>query len=314
MEKLERELAALRSRAETLHSRHTAAEAAFVDAEAKLQNHLLTADLDGDEKARTKLEAAVAACALTRDNFVKAIAAQQAKIAEAEAKIAAARAVIERNSAADKLARDLDEFEAALPDYLRAARRIANAADAVGHFHFESAELAAFTRNGQAQIEVAAAFALQELRVMVNAIRDGAAPIPPKKPAPASVAAPEPAPETRSLFCLRSIKWKNADGRLFNAMQYTDVELPLLLADKALRCGACVPITDERRKTLRDAHGGRHANPNAFDIVDLDNIEEHSGARYVGPGSNDPTLRAANFTPIDRSADARAIKISVPRL
>jgi hypothetical protein len=101
MEKLQTELAALRSRAETLHSRHSAAEAAFVDAEAKLQHHLLEADLDADEKVRAKLEAAVAACALTRDNFAKAITAQQAKIAEAEAKIAGERAVIEHNAAAD---------------------------------------------------------------------------------------------------------------------------------------------------------------------------------------------------------------------
>ena len=101
MEKLEHELAALRVRADTLHGRHTAAEAAFVHAEANLQQHLLEADLDGDEKVRTKLEAAVASCALTRDNFAKAIAAQQAKIAEAEAKIAGERAVIEHNAAAD---------------------------------------------------------------------------------------------------------------------------------------------------------------------------------------------------------------------
>jgi hypothetical protein len=41
---------------------------------------LLEADLDGDEKVRTKLETTVADCALTRDNFAKAIIAQEAKI------------------------------------------------------------------------------------------------------------------------------------------------------------------------------------------------------------------------------------------
>ena len=67
----------MRARAETLHKRHVAREAAFVDAEAKLQNHLLEADLDADEKVRTKLEAAVASCALTRDNFAEAISTQK---------------------------------------------------------------------------------------------------------------------------------------------------------------------------------------------------------------------------------------------
>jgi hypothetical protein len=40
-----------------LGSRHAAAEAAFVDAKAKLQRHLLEADLDADEKVGVKLEA-----------------------------------------------------------------------------------------------------------------------------------------------------------------------------------------------------------------------------------------------------------------
>jgi hypothetical protein len=38
-----------------LRSRYSAAEAAFVDADAKLQHHLLEADLDADEKGRLAL-------------------------------------------------------------------------------------------------------------------------------------------------------------------------------------------------------------------------------------------------------------------
>ena len=194
MEKLEHELAALRARAVTLHSRHLAAEAASVDAEAKLQTHLLEADLDGDEKVRTKLETTVAACALTRDNFAKAIAAQQAKIVEVEAQIAAQCAAIERNAAADKLARDLDEIDKALPAYQTAARQLADAVEAVAHLHFEANELGAVARNWAAQIDVAGALALQELRGMVNAIRNGAMTIPAKPvAAPVMQVAPSPA-------------------------------------------------------------------------------------------------------------------------
>ena len=152
MEKLETELAALRGRAETLHSRHAAADAAFVDAEAKLQQHLLEADLDGDEKDRAKLEAAVASCALTRDNFAKAVSAQQAKVVEAETKVAAERAAVERNAAAEKkLARDLDAIEKALPIYLNAARQLADAVERVAHFHYEANELGGVARNWAAQ-------------------------------------------------------------------------------------------------------------------------------------------------------------------
>ena len=164
VEKLETELAALRARAKTLGSRHAAADAALVDAKAKLQVHLLEADLDGDEKARTKLEAAVAACALTRDGLADALAEVQTRIAGAEKAIEAERSAVQRNAAADALSRELDEIEKALPGYLAASRRFADAIEAVGHWHFDSSQIGTFARNTQAQIEIAAAFAVEELR------------------------------------------------------------------------------------------------------------------------------------------------------
>jgi hypothetical protein len=199
MEKLETELAGLRARAETLSTRHKAADAASVDAKARLQRHLLEAALDADEKARAKLEAAVAACALTRDGYADALAELQAQIADMEQKITAERAAMERNQAAETLALDLDEIERALPDYLAAARRFADALEAV-HFHFEATQIGRFVRDGQSQVDVAAAFATQELRAMVTAIREGTAPIPAPKPSVKPVAAIEPAPPTEPAF------------------------------------------------------------------------------------------------------------------
>lgn len=82
MDKLEAELASLRARAETLNSRHAAADAEFLDAKSKLQRHHLEADLNTGDKARTKLEAAVAACALIRDGYADALAEVHNKIAD----------------------------------------------------------------------------------------------------------------------------------------------------------------------------------------------------------------------------------------
>jgi hypothetical protein len=203
MEKLETELAALRARAETLSVRHAAADEAFLDAKSKLQRHHLGADLDTDDKARAKLEAAVAACALTRDGYADALAELQAQIADMEQKIADERAATERKQAAEKLALDIDEIERALPDYLAAARRFADALEAV-HFHFEATQIGRFVRDGQSQVDVAAAFATEELRAMVAAIRDGTAPIPVPKPSVEPVAAIEPAPRTETVFMMAS--------------------------------------------------------------------------------------------------------------
>jgi DNA repair exonuclease SbcCD ATPase subunit len=192
MQMLQDELASLRARAEKLNSRHAAAQAAFLDAKIKLQRHLLESDLDADDKARAKLETAVAACALTRDSYSDALDKQQAKIAELELTIATERATAERNAAADKLARDLDEIEQALPDYLAAVRRLAHALETVSHFHHESNQMSVFALNAAAQIEVASAFALQELRAMVERIETGEVPIPAQKPVPAAVTVSAP--------------------------------------------------------------------------------------------------------------------------
>jgi hypothetical protein len=111
----------LRARTETLNSRHAAADAAFFDAKPKLQRPHLEADVNADNKARAKLEAAVAACAVTRDGYADALVEVQTKLADAEQKLAAERAAAERKAASDKLARDLDAIECALPEYLALA-------------------------------------------------------------------------------------------------------------------------------------------------------------------------------------------------
>jgi hypothetical protein len=308
MEKLERELAALRERADTLHSRHKAAEAAFSDAEANLQRHLLEADLDGDDKVRMKLEAAVAACALTRDNFAKAITAQQAKIGEVEAKIASERATSQRHAAADGLARDLDQIEAALPGYLEAARRFVGALESI-HFHYEAGEMSRFVSNTSSQVEIAAGFTLAELRTAVTAIRDGVVPIPAPKPDSVPVVA-EPAPPTMTVFMLKSARYRDYDGRKRFAGQYEDATMPMPMAQRALRHGVAVSVADSRRTQLLGVRGGDY-KPNAADVVDLDAIKDGSGVPYLGA---DPVLREAGFIEIDRSAEAHTILIEVPRL
>ncbi|WP_176946136.1 hypothetical protein [Bradyrhizobium sp. Rc2d] len=303
MEKLEAELALLRTRAAALNSRHSAAEAAYDDAKVKLQRHHLEADLNGDDKSRAKFEAAVAAYAVTRDGYADALAEVQAKIADAEQKLAAERAAAERKSASEQLARDLDVVERALPDYLAAGKRFADALEKL-HFHHESGAMALFIGNTATQVEVAAGFALVELRGMVRAIQDGVAPIPAAKPISASVPVSEP--PTQTVFMMKSAKYRDRDGRSRFAGQFEDADMPVTTAQRALRLGVAVPVTDPKRARLRGSRGGDF-DPRAPDVVDLDAVEEHKHVPHI-----DPVLRAANFTPLP-TAEPRTILIDVPR-
>jgi hypothetical protein len=310
METLETELASLRAREETLGTRHVVADAAFLDAKSKLQRHHLEADLDADEKARAKLEALVAACAQKRDGLADALAEVRRMIADAEQKIADQRSTVERKAASEKLACDLDEVERVLPDYLEAARRLAGALEAI-HFHYESNEMARFVSNTTAQVEVAAGFTLAELRATVAAILDGAAPIPSPKPKLEPVSVIEPAPPTQTVFMMRSVKYRDHDGRKRFAGQWEDALMPVAAAQRAMRLGVAVSTADPRRGQLRGARGGDF-NFAASDVVDLD-AEEQTHPSHVEPIMASDPLASADFRVIDRSAETRTLKIEVPR-
>lgn len=305
MEKLEAELTLLRTRAAALNSRHSAAEAAYDEAKANLQRHHLEANLDADDKARAKLEAVLAACAVTRDGYADALAEVQTKISGTEQKLAAERSAVERKAASEKLARDLDAVERELPDYLAAGKRFTNTLEKL-HFHHESSAMARFIGNTATQVEVAAGFALVELRGMVNAIQDGVAPIPAARPVSASVPMPEPSPPTQTVFMMKSAKYHDHDGRSRFAGQWEDATMPVATAQRALRLRVAVPVTDPRRAQLRGSRGGDY-DPKAPDVVDLDAVEEHK----IVPHTN-PVLREANFTPLP-TAEPRTILIDVPR-
>jgi hypothetical protein len=309
MERLEYELATLRSRAATLRSRHAAAEDAFLDADAKLQRHLLEADLD-DDKVRTKLEAAVAACALTRDNFAKALTAQQAKVADAEQRLAAERAAVERNQASRKLAADLDAVEKALPIYLDAARKFTKALDEL-HHHFEATQMSAFVTNGLTQVEVASAFTLSELRATVRAVADGSAPIPAAKPVEAPVVVAEPPPPTMTVFMMRSAHFRDHEGKRRFAGQYEDAIMPVATAQKATRLGLAVSTADPRRGQLRGVRAGDY-RADALDVTDIDTAAEDGALPYVGPYDSE-VIASANFTELQRGPE-RTAAISVHRL
>jgi len=118
-----------------------------------------------------------------------ALAAVHAQIGDVEQKLDAERKQAERNSAADALSGNLDEIERVLPDYLAASRRLFEAVGAVGYFHFGGGQIGALAQNTCAEIDSAMPIAMAELRRMANEVRDGRAPIPPRKPAPARAAA-----------------------------------------------------------------------------------------------------------------------------
>jgi hypothetical protein len=296
-EKIETELTALRERAEKLRARHAAADAALLDAKANLQRHHLEAPDDADDKVRVKLEAQVAASVVTRNGYADALTDLQAKIADAERKLVDERSAAARKAASEKLTRDLDAVEQALPAYLEAGRKFADALDAI-HHHYETAQMAAFIRSTSSQVEVAHAFATQELRGMVKAVAEGSAPIPAPKPTPAPVVV-EQKPPTQTVFMLKSARFTDHDGRRKFAGQWTDQALPAPIAERALRHGIAVPTTHQMRATHLGMRGSDYV-ADGPDVLDLDQLSDSSGAVYEPPGAQNDAVISANFKRVDR--------------
>jgi hypothetical protein len=293
-------------RAATLKDKRAIADAALAATMAARQTHRLKGDL-ADEKLDAKLQADVDVCVSKLTGLDADIAALQAKITHTEQQIAAERSAAERKAASEKLARDLDAIEKALPIYLAAARKFTKTLDEL-HHHFDATQMSAFVTNGLTQVEVASAITLAELRGTVNAIADDSAPIPPAKEVPAPVVTVEP-PPTMTVFMTRSTRFRDHEGKRRFAGQYDDAVMPVATAQKAMRLELAVPTTDPRRGQLRGARGGDY-RADAPDVVDIDAAEEHTSASYVGSGA---VLHDANFTVVDRGPD-RSGQITLARV
>ena len=309
MHKLETAVAALADRDGQLAAKRVTAQQALDKAVKARQDALLSGDLD-DQRAIDKLQAAVdsAASALVGIDDAISILAQQ-KV-EAEGQLAAERERVKRSAAADKLAAKIAAIEATLPKYLAQSRVFTDALSEIAGHHYESAQMAQFVQNAAAQVELASNFALADLKNMPERIKTGELAMPRDQPEPEPIKATEAPPETQRLFSLRSVKWTDDNGQQRYGLQYTDVDLPPVAAQRALRRNVAVPVTDPRRRDLKGARGGYHVDPNAPDIVDLDDGQTTCPPHFA-PVTNDPH---AKFMILDRSAENRTLQIEVPRL
>ena len=143
---------------------------------------------------------------------------------------------------------------------------------------------------------------------MPERIKTGDVAIPRGKPEPDAIKVIE-RPPTQTVFMMRSAKFRDAAGMMRTARQYDDAEMPVQTAQRALRRNVAVPVSDPRRASLKDARGGFHPDPRAPDIVDLDDDDEVTRPPNVASVTSDP-----RFIVLDRSAEARTLEITVPRL
>lgn len=152
------------------------------------------------------------------------------------------------------------------------------------------------------EIPAASELIAKLLRIHGQNVLAGSAPaamrLPPEKYVEPAVA---PAPPTQTLFCIRSVKWKNEAGQQQIAGQFQDADLPQHLVARALKSRACVPISDPRRRELHGTAGPYHPNPaHALDL-DLDEPEPAASvAQPTHPAFEKVTVGEARILKIAR--------------
>jgi hypothetical protein len=308
MQKIENVVTSLVKRGDQLAAMRGNAHEALDKAIKARQEALLSGDL-GDQRALDKLQTMVDSAKSALEGIDDAVAMLTQEKAEAERQLAAERDRVERTTVSEEINAAVTAIEARIEPTLSAMREIATALAALEHLSFEMGQLGGYLSGAAGEAEIAFAFVVPQVRRFADAVKNGSVAIPRGSKAAGPAAVPEPESPTMTVFMLGSARYRDHAGRKRFAGQWEDATMPVATAQRALRQGVAVPVTDPRRAQLHGARGGDF-NPDGPDVVDFDAVETPKDVSHV---KSNPALREANFIVLDRSAEARTIQIEVPR-
>jgi hypothetical protein len=240
------------------------------------------AGLDGAEQAEVAALRRLTTITAAHAEAEQILTKLDGQIAAASEKTVRAATAQEANTMADELLQVAKTFDVAIG-------QLANISNRATSIVFEASGLSNFATSSRTEVPQAAEIVAALLRDHAAAVIDGSAPavLPtPEKPFTPTIA---PKPVTRPLFTLRSISWTNADGMLRVAQRYTDADLPLDAADRAIKARVCVEMTDPARNQSTHNQWPGHPDPaqcySLDGAVSADVIEEdhqHDVVKHSG--------------------------------
>jgi hypothetical protein len=298
--RLERQRGILDKKVATARSEYEAATAARLDVYTK-------SDLT-DPKAEQKTQGRVDAARNAVEGFAVALEHIERDLAAAQQRADEEGQNIERAAAADEIDRQVLSFEKTVEPALMALRAFSKAASELDHLNFDVAAISRYAHVAGSELEVAAALAVAEMRAKATSVRAGHDRIPRRDPAPAP---PLPPPALDRIWLRDPVAWM--DG---TTMQIRDnnqyVDLPPILAKKAISIGAAVPLghaeAGKKSANYRQFHG--YGLPAIDKCKRLDDAESPAVEEQPGPKilhSRDP-----NFQVVDRGP-AYTLKTNGPQ-
>jgi hypothetical protein len=260
MKNLEKNLAALRARADQLNADRGKAQAKVAATTAARQKHRLEGDLSDTITSAELLKASNEA-QLALSGFDEDIAKLATLINEAETDLndEKLRAICQAD--AKTLTRDVDDVRSQLAPWLVSTRKYAATLDKVGPFRFEMGSVGRYLANAANEVETAMAVGLPDLEAGIIKVAEGSEALPKSGQPQLTVVPKQESPPTEAVFLTQHICWTE-DGERKRAARFTLATLSPKLAARARELVCCVPITDPMVKT-HSLVGGSDARPTA---------------------------------------------------
>ncbi len=189
-----------------------------------------------------------------------------------------------REAAALEVERIAEGFTSAAADVVASLAALALQTESMARFLPDAAGLHSFAVRAKAELPGSIETLTTLVRAFGDAVLTGHA------KATLQVEAAAPPPPTQWAFSAKPIKWTDASGTVQTQHAFFEVQLPPVVAARALRKGACVGMDHELRKR-EHGFGSKKAKPAPADCIDLD-------SEVVAP---DPRAGHA-----DRRPDARS--------
>jgi hypothetical protein len=165
------------------------------------------------------------------------------------------------------MADDLEQADASVNIAMSALSKIAGRAAV---FLSEAKGLEIFATSSLVQVPEAVGYVSSLLKERARLVVEGFAPASLPTPEAAFVPTIPAKPVTRRLFSLKPVSWTDANGDLRVAQRWTDVDLPLACADRAIAANACVAMDHPARSAKHHNQWPGHPNPASCFSLDGD--------------------------------------------
>jgi hypothetical protein len=276
---LVRDIAAATAARDAITARLADAEGAVAELRMKAERLALDGAADdvldaAEAKTRTFADRMVTLrAALTQgEAHLADLERERADQADKKLRAETAAEIAELATGLEEVAKEFDSVVTRMAEITRRASAVT----------FEANGLLNYAAASRMQIPDAVALVAALLRGHAACVLDGSAPATLCAPDVAAPLLEEPKPLTQ-VFSLNAIQFTDHHGALRRVGKWHDVELPQEAAERALRLGICVPMSDPRRKKLVGQSPG-HPEPHWCKNLDA----EPEPAAVAEPGQPEP--------------------------